>query len=93
MIFLKKDSSEYDDIDIDIDIFVLMVLIMMTTDRVKHHSLVVEFVYPTYRNLLTTGRYLAWRNARTVSNFFYTSHMVCDYFDTLMQDLNKVLSN
>merc|ERR1712179_92627 len=33
--------------------------------------------------------YLAWRNARTVSNFFYTSHMVCDYFDTLMQDLNK----
>ena len=36
-------------------------------------------------------RYLAWRNARTVSNFFYTSHMVWDYFDTLMQDLNKVL--
>ena len=36
-------------------------------------------------------RYLAWRNARTVSNFFYTSHMVYDYFDTLMQDLNKVL--
>merc|ERR1712032_411385 len=34
-------------------------------------------------------KYLAWRNARTVSNFFYTSHMVCDYFDTLMQDLNK----
>jgi len=34
-------------------------------------------------------KYLAWRNARTVSNFFYTSHMVWDYFDTLMQDLNK----
>jgi len=34
-------------------------------------------------------KYLEWRNARTVSNFFYTSHMVYDYFDTLMQDLNK----
>ena len=48
---------------------------------------------PSYKYLSANGitRYLAWRNARTVSNFFYTSHMVCDYFDTLMQDLNKVL--
>lgn len=37
-------------------------------------------------------KYLAWRNARTVSNFFYTSNMVWDYFDTLMQDLNKQAS-
>jgi hypothetical protein len=34
-------------------------------------------------------RYLGWRNARTVSNFFYTSHMVKDYYLTLLQDLNK----
>lgn len=34
-------------------------------------------------------KYLEWRNARTVSNFFYTSHMVSDYFRTLLQDLNK----
>lgn len=42
-------------------------------------------------NLLQEGvdRYLGWRNSRTVSNFFYTSHMVEDYYITLLQDLNK----
>jgi hypothetical protein len=35
-------------------------------------------------------KYIEWRNARTVSKFFYTHRMVKDYFLTLLQDLNKV---
>jgi len=34
-------------------------------------------------------KYLEWRNAKTVSKFFYTHHMVIDYFITQLQDLNK----
>ena len=59
--------------------FVILILIVM----VSFHD--TSWIY------ICICRYLAWRNARTVSNFFYTSHMVWDYFDTLMQDLNKVL--
>jgi len=34
-------------------------------------------------------KYLKWRNAHTVSKFFYTHRMVHDYFVTQMQDINK----
>ena len=82
-----------------IQVMMLIMLVMMT-DSFKHHQLKTFMAHikthhtntRSYKYLSTNGakRYLAWRNARTVSNFFYTSHMVCDYFDTLMQDLNKV---
>lgn len=50
----------------------------------------LELVTASY-NLPEEGlKYLKWRNARTVSNFFYTRHMVVDYCVTLLQDLNKV---
>jgi len=49
----------------------------------------LEEVTATY-DLAPEGlKYLEWRNADTVSNFFYTRHMVVDYFITQMQDLNK----
>jgi len=35
-------------------------------------------------------KYIEWRNAYTVSNFFYTWNMVHDFFLTQLQDINKV---
>jgi len=37
-------------------------------------------------------KYIEWRNAYTVSNFFYTWNMVKDFFITQLQDINKVAS-
>jgi len=34
-------------------------------------------------------KYLKWRNEYTVSNFFYTWHMIKDYYKTNLQDINK----
>jgi len=36
-------------------------------------------------------KYIQWRNEYTVSNFFYTWHMIYDDFITQLQDINKVL--
>ena len=35
-------------------------------------------------------KYIKWRNADTVSNFFYTWNMIYDHFVSMMQDINKV---
>merc|ERR1712055_1118532 len=49
----------------------------------------LEAVTATYDLTAEGMKYLEWRNPRTVSKFFYTSHMVTDYFITQLQDLNK----
>merc|ERR1712055_992751 len=50
----------------------------------------LEAVTATYDLTAEGMKYLEWRNPRTVSKFFYTSHMVTDYFITQLQDLNKL---
>jgi len=50
----------------------------------------LEEVTASYELTAEGKKYLEWRNPRTVSKFFYTSHMVTDYFITQLQDLNKL---